>query len=130
SDLLQRLDQVLALVARAVRVGVVHRRAELRSEHDLVALAAQQRAERLLAVAVGVLVGRVQEVAAAVKVLAENPVALRLVAPPFGVAERRRAEAEPRHPQPAAPQDPKFHQPWSDSGRNFKIVMPEFLSDT
>src|SRR5439155_15491928 len=103
-------DQVLAAVAGGVRVGV-HRRGELRPEHDAVTPATKQPAEHLFAPPVGVLVGGVDEITAGIEEAVEDHGALRLVAAPLAVSKRRRAEAEGGHGETAWTEHLKVHQP-------------------
>ena len=106
----RRTGQVLAVVARGVRVRRVGRQRVLGRQHEVVTLGADELANDLLAGAVRVVDGGVDDVAAGLGVRVEHAAALlgrRTPAPVL--AEGHRAQEQLRDPQAARTEEPVSH---------------------
>ena len=101
----ERLHQVLPVVPAAVGIVGAHVQRVFRGEDEPLPPFFQELPHELLAGAVGVQVGGVDEVAARVRERIEDPAALLLRRPPAPLlAERHRPQAQLRHPKARLPQ--------------------------
>src|SRR5262249_16936591 len=95
------LAHALAVVATAVRIALPDAQGVLGGDHEPLALRGDQAADDLLALPIGVTVGRVDEVSTGAGLDVEELAALLLGgAPAPALAESHRAQAEFRNPQP------------------------------
>ena len=134
---LQRPDQVLPVVPSEVGVPAPLGQRVLRGHHEVVPVGTHELADQLLALAVGVVAGRVHEGAAGLGERVEDlPGRRRVGAPAPRVAERHGPQGELGHPEPAGSQEPVAHHAastvaaWSGrqgSARSNRCIATSFL---
>jgi hypothetical protein len=97
---LDRGDHALAMVAAGVRIAWPRRHGVFGRDHESLALALSKFSDKPLRGAVGVVVGRIDEVAAAIDVSIEDAPRFVLLCAPAPVRpERHRAKGERRNPK-------------------------------